>query len=203
MLEYFEYDYKLQMDEENIHLIYDLITEFNAKDHNHPVEPKKGFDLIVFSFGLHWINDVPNFLIKIKDLLNPEGIFIANFVGSNSLKSLRSQLIGVETQFSYPHSPHISPFIHFNHITPLLQQSGFKEIIVDYEDIELEYKSPFALMKEIQNIGESNSLIKTANYSISRAMLASLRNAPAPFYDKINLISFIASRNKNSLRLKR
>ena len=211
MLEYFDHPYKLQIDEENIDLLYDLIPKYNdspqkpASDESNQniARFEQGFDLIIFSFGMHWINDVPNFLIKIKDLLKPEGIFIANLAGGNSLKNLRSQIVEVEAKLNQIHSPHISPFIHFDHITPLFQQAGFKEIIVDYENIDLEYQNPYALMKMIKNIGESNSMAKSANYSISQKMLASLKNAPSPFYDKISLISFLASKNKKSIKLKR
>ncbi|WP_371920393.1 palindromic element RPE1 domain-containing protein [Rickettsia sp. TH2014] len=164
--------------------------------------PKDSFDLIIYSLGLHWINDVQSFLSNIRTFLKPDGIFIGNFVGGNSLKNLRKSLIDAETASGFKHSPHISSFIHFDHVPMLLSQAGFAEVIVDYENIELKFDNPLALMKEIKNIGESNSLNASHNYAISKKMFSLLQNYTNGFEDNINLISFIASSNKNSIRLK-
>ena len=160
------------------------------------------FDLIVYSLGLHWINDVQYFLSNIRTFLKPDGIFIGNFVGGGSLKNLRKSLIDAEIVSNFKHSSHISPFIHFDHCPMLLSQAGFNEIIVDYENIELKFDNPLALMREIKNIGESNSLNASHNYAISKKMFYLLQNYKGSFEDNINLISFIASPNKNSIRLK-
>ncbi|GFY55689.1 dihydrolipoyl dehydrogenase, mitochondrial [Trichonephila inaurata madagascariensis] len=76
---------------------------------------------------LHWINDVQSFLTNIRAFLKPDGIFIGNFVGGNSLKNLRKSLIDAETASGFKHSSHISPFIHFDHVPMLLSQAGFAE----------------------------------------------------------------------------
>ncbi|MCC8467636.1 MAG: palindromic element RPE1 domain-containing protein [Rickettsia endosymbiont of Eriopis connexa] len=160
------------------------------------------FDLIIYSLGLHWINDVQSFLSNIRKFLKSDGIFIGNFVGGNSLKNLRKSLIDAEIASGFKHSPHISPFIHFDHVPMLLSQAGFSEVIVDYENIELKFDNPLDLMKEIKNIGESNSLNASHNYAISKKMFSLLQNYTNGFEDNITLISFIASPNKNSIRLK-
>jgi SAM-dependent methyltransferase len=179
MLATFEHLYKYQVDEENLSPLY---TELNLVNN---------FDLIIFSMGLHWINDIPGFLKQIYSMLKPDGIFIANFIGGESLKNLRNKLIETEVKAKRPHAPHISPFIHFDHVTPLLQQAGFNEIIVDYEIIEFE-----------QKMGESNALLKTSNYSLSKDMLTYLSDDSQVFKDKVNLVSFIVYKNKNTIKLK-
>lgn len=189
MLESFEHDGKFHLDEENISSNLEFIGL--AK-----------FDLITFSLGLNWINDIQFFFKMIYGILKPDGLFIGNFVGGNSLKNLRLKLIEAELNSEHPHSAHISPFIHFDHITPLLQQAGFLEIIVDYENIELDYESPIALMKQLRNMGESNALNKSANYSISKKMLQFLSTDTELFTDQINLISFISSPLKNTIKIR-
>ncbi|WP_081494766.1 methyltransferase domain-containing protein [Rickettsia canadensis] len=184
LLDSFNHDRKLLIDDEDL--------EF----------PSNSFDLIVYSLGLHWINDVQRFLSNIRTFLKPEGIFIGNFVGGDSLKNLRKVLIEAEIMSNFAHSPHISPFIHFDHVPILFSQTGFAEVIVDYENISLEFDNPLALMREIKNIGESNSLDLRHNYTISKKMFFLLQNYTNFFKDNINLISFIASPNKNSIRLK-
>lgn len=184
LLDSFNHDCKL--------LIYDEDLEF----------PPSSFDLIAYSLGLHRINDVQRFLSNIRTFLKPDGIFIGNFVGGDSLRNLRKSLIDAEIASDFKHSPHISPFIHFDHVPMLLSQAGFAEVIVDYENISLKFDNPLALMREIKNIGESNSLNAGHNYAISKKMFSLLQNYTNGFEDNINLISFIASPNKNSIRLK-
>ncbi len=182
MLQSFEHNPKLLLDEE----ILPLKTA--------------SFDLVTFSLGLHWINDVQNFLSQIKRILKPDGLFIANFIGGNSLKELRMKFIEAEIATNRPHFQHVSPFIHFDHVTPLLQQAGFTEIIVDYENIQLNYKSPLDFIRELKNIGESGALLQNPHNLISKQMLSILSNTTSTFTEQINIISFIASPTKNSIK---
>ncbi|HJD67483.1 MAG TPA: class I SAM-dependent methyltransferase [Rickettsia endosymbiont of Bembidion lapponicum] len=184
LLDSFEHDNKLCIDEEHL--------EFS----------ENSFDLIVYSLGLHSINDVQRFLFNIRKFLKNDGVFVGNFIGGSSLQNLRKSLIELEIESSSQHSPHISPFIHFDHVPILLSQAGFNEVIVDYENIELKFDNPLELMREIKNIGESNSLILRQDYAISKEMYSLLQNYKNGFEDNITLISFIASPSKNSIRLK-
>lgn len=184
LLDSFEHEHKLLVDEEDLKF------------------PECSFDLIVYSLGLHWVNDVQRFLFNIKRFLKSDGIFIGNFVGGNSLKNLRKLLIELEIASHFKHSPHISPFIHFDHVPTLLSQAGFSEVIVDCENIELGFDNPLILMREIKNIGESNSLVHRHNYAISKKMFHLLLDYEDNFEDNITLISFIASPVKNSIKLK-
>ena len=165
--------------------------------------PKDKFDLIIFPLGFHWVNDVKNFLDQIKLILKDNGIFICSFPGGGSLRNLRRKLIELEISHKSTHAAHISPFIQFEHVTPLLQQSGFIENIIDMEALELEYNSPLDLMKAIKNHGEANILKSGARYSITKKMYFDLqKTAKDPFSDYINLITFIAAPKKNTIKLK-
>ena len=165
--------------------------------------PKNKFDLIIFPLGFHWINDVKSFLNQIKLILKDNGIFICSFPGGGSLINLRKKLIELEISNKIAHAAHISPFIQFEHITPLLQQSGFIETIIDMESLELEHNSALDLMKAIKNHGEANILKASAGYSITKKMYLDLQDAAEePFSDHINLITFIAAPKKNTIKLK-
>lgn len=165
--------------------------------------PKTKFDLIIFPLGFHWINDVEKFLKQIKLILKDDGIFICSFPGGGSLRNLRRKLIELEISHKITHTAHISPFIQFEHITPLLQQSGFIENIIDMEPLELEYNSALDLMKAIKNHGEANILKSGLGYSITKKMYLDLKSVTEePFSDHINLITFIASPKKNTIKLK-
>jgi NADH dehydrogenase [ubiquinone] 1 alpha subcomplex assembly factor 5 len=160
------------------------------------------FDLIIFPFGLHWVSHVQNFLQQISKLLEPNGLFICNFPGGGTLSNLRRKLIDLESQTSGLHVPHISPFIQFEHMTPLLGQAGFTENIIDMESLELEYQNPLSLIKAVKAAGESNSLKDGISYSITKKMYGELKiTQDKPFTDYVNLISFISSRTKRSITL--
>jgi NADH dehydrogenase [ubiquinone] 1 alpha subcomplex assembly factor 5 len=164
---------------------------------------KKSIDLILFPFGLHWIGEVQKFLAQIKLVLKENGVFICNFPGSGSLSFLRKALFLAEESVNGVHFPHISPFIRFDDMTPLLQQAGFVENIIDCETITLEYESPILLMKDLKNFGESNAICNRTNYSITKLMYNSLENYNNDaFVDQVNLISLISSPTKNAIKLK-
>lgn len=161
------------------------------------------FDLILYPFGMHWSVDVQFTLKNIYTRLKPEGVFIANFAGEGSLSSLQKKLFLLEDKFTNKHFPHISPFIKFEYMTPLLQQAGYQENIIDIEDIEIESETPLALMKSLQRYGESNVLKKRGGYSITPAMYRELRTkCEKPFIDYIRVISFICSPKRGTIKLR-
>lgn len=163
--------------------------------------PAASFDLITFSLGLHWINDVQKFLLQIRFLLKDNGIFIGNFVGGNSLKMLKKKFVEAEIAAKLPSRSHVSPFIHFDHVTPLLSCAGFQELIVDYENVPLTYSSPLEFIKELKNIGESASFSNKVHYAIPKQIFAILQDESLPFDEQINIINFIAAPNKNTIKL--
>ncbi len=165
-------------------------------------QPHNKYDLIIFPFGFHWLSDVQAFLSSAHKILKPDGVFICNFPSGGSLNNLRRKLLELETLHTNTHAPHISPFIQFEHVTPLLQQAGFAENIIDMEQLELEYESPLALMHAIKNTGEANALASAPSYSINHDMYKELQNNNEPFTDHINLVTFLSSPTKNSIKLK-
>lgn len=169
-----------------------IAEDFNIDDDN--------FDLIIFPFGLHWIVDVQNFLSHAKNALNKDGIFICNFPGGGTLQNLRHLLVELELKHNSSHAPHISPFIRFEQMTPLLKQAGFVENIIDHQNIEIEAPSALRFMQALKNLGESNALQDQITYSINKQMLHELRNNNSLFIDHINLITFIASPAKGSIK---
>ena len=169
-------------------------------DTDHPLNK---FDLVIFPLGLHWINDIQKFLYKASQTLHQNGILMCNFPGGGTLRNLRVKLIEAESEHSTKHTPHISPFIQFEQVVPLLQHAGFQENIVDMEKIELEYSSPLSLMKALQKSGESNALKECVKYSITKEIYNSLKqNDKTIFTDQINLISFVSSKTKKTIKTK-
>lgn len=170
-------------------------------DYEHLPFKSGSFDLIVFNCGLHWINDVPKFLLQIFDCLTTDGIFIANFIGNNSLKNLRLKLINLEANTGNVHSPHVSPFIKFEDVGALLQNAKFSMHCTNFQTINLRYKNVLNLIRDLQNHGASNCLNSSKYYSITKEMYRILLDDSTMFEDNIDLINILASRNKHGLKI--
>jgi NADH dehydrogenase [ubiquinone] 1 alpha subcomplex assembly factor 5 len=134
------------------------------------------FDLILSSLNFHWINDVPKFLLRIRNILSNEGVFIASFIGGNSLKTLRTNFVKAEISIGLNHIPHLSPMIEHSTITSLLQNIGFKNIVTETEIVEVEYKNVFSLMNDLRSMGESAAFKNSSNYALSKQLFQSLNN---------------------------
>jgi NADH dehydrogenase [ubiquinone] 1 alpha subcomplex assembly factor 5 len=46
-------------------------------------------DLVISSMALHWVNDVPGLLAEARRVLRPDGVFLAAFLGGDTLMELR------------------------------------------------------------------------------------------------------------------
>jgi SAM-dependent methyltransferase len=117
------------------------------------------FDLVVASFSLHWINDLPGALIQLRRALKPGGLFLASMPVLGTLGSLRDALLVAEDALTGAVSPRISPFPDLRDCAGLLQRAGFAVPVADVEDISLLYANPLALLHDLRAAGETNAVI--------------------------------------------
>lgn len=127
----------------------DEILEFGANS----------FDLIVSNLTLHWINDLPGALIQIRNVLKPDGLFLAALPGGQTLYELRTSLIEAELAVMGGISPRLSPTLELPTASALLQRANFDLPVADYENITLLYPDMFALMRDLRGMGEANAHI--------------------------------------------
>jgi SAM-dependent methyltransferase len=70
--------------------LQELVTLSLSKGNNtrfdkFSVTPKEGrYDLILSNLNFHYINEIPQYLLQIKNLLEPDGIFVASFFGEDN-----------------------------------------------------------------------------------------------------------------------
>jgi len=121
-----------------------------------PFAPES-FDLVISNLSLHWVNDLPGALLQIKNILRPGGLFLAAFIGGNSLPELRNCLLDAEIAVSGGASPRFSPTITMASASALLQRAGFSLPVTDMEKITFVYPDAFALMHELRGMGETNA----------------------------------------------
>jgi len=152
------------------------------------------YDMILSSMNLHWINFVQIFLSKVYKALNPGGRFIANFIGEDSLKSLRSKLAEMEIQTNSLSMPHVSPFITKQDITRLMQGAGFKDIITDSDLLEVSYPNVLSAMRDLKKMGESNKIISCIGQSLAPKVYKELLNHNGEFVTEFTIITIFGKK---------
>lgn len=129
------------------------------------------FDMVMSSLSMHWINDLPGVLAQINRVLKPDCPFIGAMLGGDSLFELRTSLQLAEQERKGGISPHVSPLADVRDVGGLLQKAGFKMLTVDVDDIIVDYPDTFALMQDLQAMGESNVVLGREMGPISRDVL--------------------------------
>jgi SAM-dependent methyltransferase len=116
------------------------------------------FDLIVSNLSLHWVNDLPGALIQIRRALAPDGLFLATLWALGTLGPVREAFLAAEAEATGGASPRVSPFPDLRDCAGLLQRAGFALPVADAQDLPLAYRTPLALLRDLQAAGESNAV---------------------------------------------
>ncbi|KAL4928364.1 uncharacterized protein BDV17DRAFT_298558 [Aspergillus undulatus] len=135
-----------------------------------PYEPET-FDAVLSSLSIHWINDLPSLLAQVNSVLKPDCPFIATMFGGDTLFELRTSLQLADLERRGGVSPHVSPLADVRDVGGLLTKAGFKMLTVDVEDIVVEYPDTFALMGDLQAMGENSAIVQREPGPISRDVL--------------------------------
>ena len=136
-----------------------------------PYEPNT-FDAVLSSLSLHWINDLPSVLTQINHVLKPDCPFLGVMLGGDSLYELRTSLQLAELDRRGGISTHTSPLADVRDVGGLLQRAGFQLLTVDIDDIIIDYPNSFALMQDLQSMGESNAVLGREVAGIRKDVLA-------------------------------
>jgi NADH dehydrogenase [ubiquinone] 1 alpha subcomplex assembly factor 5 len=135
--------------------------------------PANTFDMVLSSLSLHWINDLPSVLTQINHCLKPDAPFIAAMFGGDNLFELRGSLQLAEQERLGGIGTHMSPLADVRDVGNLLNRAGFKLLTVDVDDIIVDYPSTYALMSDLQAMGEANAALRRTPGGISRDVLLS------------------------------
>jgi len=117
------------------------------------------FDLVASGLSLHWVNDLPGALVQVRRSLRPDGLFLAALLGGDSLWELRDALLSAELELSGGASPRVAPMAGLQDAAGLLQRAGFALPVADSDRLLFRFATPFALMRELRGLGETNALI--------------------------------------------
>ncbi|CZR58228.1 probable methyltransferase [Phialocephala subalpina] len=140
------------------------------------------FDAVLSSLSMHWINDLPSLLAQINNVLKPDAPFMGAMFGGDTLYELRTSLQLADMERRGGVSPHVSPLADVRDMGGLLQKAGFKMLTVDVDDIIVDYPDTFALMQDLQAMGESNAILGREAGAIKRDVLLANEGIYREFY---------------------
>lgn len=116
------------------------------------------FDLVVSAGALTTVNDLPGALAGIRRVLQPDGLFVASFVGGMSLVELRACLLEAEAAISGGAGSHTAPMVEASAAAGLLGRAGFAMPVADVERLQLRYASLFGLLDDLTAMGARSVL---------------------------------------------
>lgn len=129
-------------------------------------------DLVVSGLALQWVNDLPGAMVQVRRALRPDGLFLASFVGADSLTELRQSFLAAESEIATGASPRVAPFVDVRDLGGLLQRTGFSLPVTDQDRLTLRYASPFHLMRELARMGAANPLVERRKPLMGKDLLA-------------------------------
>lgn len=159
---------------ENIELLnrkLENILEIDEENFNYP---EGSFDLVFSVLDFHYINEIPQYLIKVKNILKPNGIFIASFFGEENLSELAHVLHVTENEIYSGVSPRMPPTIDVKTAAALLQKAGFQNPISDFDRIEVEYSDPLDLFRDIKSMAQGNVMAQRSRRFFTKKFLSKI-----------------------------
>ncbi len=129
-------------------------------------------DLITSILSLHWVNDLPGCLQQIRRALKPDGVFLAALFAAGTLRELRASLLAAESETRQGAAPHMIPLADIRALGNLLVRAGFTMPVADVSHITARYDNITALMRDIQNMGESQALNLAHPARLTRSTLS-------------------------------
>ena len=134
--------------------------------------PDQSCDLIIAPLTLHWSNDLPGTLIQIHRALKPNGLFLGNLPGPDTLQELRHCLLQAESELSGGAANRVDAFTDIRDAGGLLQRAGFAIPVVDREAVTVRYDTVFDLVRDLRGFGATSHLENNGKPGLTRQVIA-------------------------------
>ncbi|HEX7820467.1 MAG TPA: methyltransferase domain-containing protein [Sphingobium sp.] len=113
-------------------------------------------DLILCCGTLEGVNDVPGFLVQLREVLRPDGLLLVAFVGAGSLGLLRAALLAADGDRP---AQRIHPQIDVRSAGDLLSRAGFAMPVADVQSLRVGYEGLLGLMADLRGMGAAQCLL--------------------------------------------
>lgn len=134
--------------------------------------PEAGFDLVLAPLTLHWVNDLPGALARIRRILKPDGLFLGALFAAGTLAELREVLTEAETEITGGLAPRLSPLPGLRDMAALMQRAGFALPVADRDTVTVRYREPLRLLTDLKGMGERAAFMPGAARPLPRRVLA-------------------------------
>lgn len=134
---------------------------------------ESSFDLICSAGPLMFTNDIPGTLRQWYQSLKSNGVFMASFIGENSLMELKECFFKIEECSSLPHHLRFFPTIATKDAGMLMQRAGFSLPTADRIQHVFKVGSLGELLNILKAMG-GNILHEKSNRAITRGFLKSV-----------------------------
>lgn len=124
-------------------------------------------DLAVSIGVLDQINDLPGALTLVRRALRPDGLFLAAFLGGDSLTALRRAFADAERERPVAR---FHPRVDVRAAGDLLARAGFALPVAAIETVEVRYAAMSRLLDDLRAMAATNLLV--GRIALSRATLA-------------------------------
>ena len=151
----------------------------------------KSFDLVINIGTLDTVNDLPGALALTLRALKPDGLFLAVFVGAESLPILKTCLMKAEVDRV---SAHIHPQIDIRTVGDLMARVGFKMPVADSDKLYLRYADMDKLVADVRDMGSTNiltnrtTMLSRNTYMKAKEYFRSNADAEGKSTEKVELV---------------
>lgn len=134
-------------------------------------------DLLFSNLCLQWVEDLPAVFAGFRRVLKPGGMLVVSTFGPDTLYELRGAFAGADAV------PHVSPFASIAQFGDALIGSGFRNPVLDRDELVTRYDDLPTLMRELRAIGATNALHARRHTLTGKARFAAAANAYEPLRD--------------------
>jgi NADH dehydrogenase [ubiquinone] 1 alpha subcomplex assembly factor 5 len=150
-----------------------------------PLTPPPPFSVSVAisALALHWVNDLPGLLTRVRRSLAPDGLFVASLWGGDAtLRELRSAFAAAEMAVAGGLSPRVAPTVRAADAGGLLTRAGLALPGVDVDQLVVRYAGgPRAAVAHLRAMADSNAVVRRAPF-LPRAVAAAAMEGYAKEY---------------------
>lgn len=129
-------------------------------------------EMVVSNLASYWCPDPMAMFSEFRRVLLPDGMLLFSTFGPGPMKELRSAWSAVDTSVEFPEFPDLLE------IGNALVAAGFREPVMDVDNITLSYPDLGALFRELESTGTS---LLVRGWEKGPAQRNALENAYAPY----------------------
>ena len=132
------------------------------------------YDLIIGLSLINFLDDIPNFLKQLKELLSPEGLMLHNFFSENNLLELKEMFSKVELEVYNGISQRFMPVIDIRDIGDLINNLGFTDTVILRENFKCFYSTFREMLTHLRLMACTNFLKVKENKYINKHFINNL-----------------------------